>query len=329
MPSVVLATSSYDHTIRFWEAPSGICYRTIQHPESQVNALAISPDKQCLATAGFKHVRLYSIGTNNPNPIKNFEGHTANVTCVGFQREGKWMFTGSEDQTIKIWDLRSCRCTREYKCLGGVNSLSLHPNQGELFSGDQNGNVRIWDLAADQCVQELVPDEEVAIRSVCVGDNGKICVAANNKGVVFVWNIHYDNNTNSSNNNNANNTPNGTRTGSITNSVSQLQPLKKIQAHKKYILKALLSPDCRQLATASADHTVKLWRTDDWTLHKTLSGHQRWVWDAAYSADSAYLVTASSDNSARLWDLSRGETIRHYTGHHKPVVCVALNDQAG
>lgn len=30
MPNVILATAGYDHTIRFWEAPSGTCYRTIQ-----------------------------------------------------------------------------------------------------------------------------------------------------------------------------------------------------------------------------------------------------------------------------------------------------------
>lgn len=33
-PSVILATASYDHTIKFWEAKSGRCYRTIQYPES-------------------------------------------------------------------------------------------------------------------------------------------------------------------------------------------------------------------------------------------------------------------------------------------------------
>jgi len=31
---VVLATAGYDHTIRFWEALSGICLRTVQHPDS-------------------------------------------------------------------------------------------------------------------------------------------------------------------------------------------------------------------------------------------------------------------------------------------------------
>jgi len=34
----------------------------------------------------------------------------------------------------------------------------------------------------------------------------------------------------------------------------------------------LLSPDVRQLATASADKTVKLWNLDGFTLERTLTG---------------------------------------------------------
>ena len=31
---VILATAGYDHTIRFWQGHSGICHRTVQHPDS-------------------------------------------------------------------------------------------------------------------------------------------------------------------------------------------------------------------------------------------------------------------------------------------------------
>lgn len=31
---VILATAGYDHTIRFWQAHSGMCHRTVQHPDS-------------------------------------------------------------------------------------------------------------------------------------------------------------------------------------------------------------------------------------------------------------------------------------------------------
>ena len=31
---ILLATGGYDHTIRLWQATSGVCLKTIQHPDS-------------------------------------------------------------------------------------------------------------------------------------------------------------------------------------------------------------------------------------------------------------------------------------------------------
>ena len=69
------------------------------------------------------------MNTNNPQPITSFDGHTNNVTAVGFERDGRWMFSGSEDGTVKIWDLRASGYQREYESRGAVNTVVLHPNQ--------------------------------------------------------------------------------------------------------------------------------------------------------------------------------------------------------
>jgi hypothetical protein len=81
------------------------------------------------AAAGNPAIRLYEVNTNNPQPITSFEGHTNNVTAVGFERDGRWMYSGSEDGTVKIWDLRASGFQREYESRGAVNSVVLHPNQ--------------------------------------------------------------------------------------------------------------------------------------------------------------------------------------------------------
>lgn len=54
---------------------------------------------------------------------------------------------------------------------------------------------------------------------------------------------------------------------------THFEPLHKLRAHPNaFILKCLLSPDVRQLATASSDKTVKLWNLDGFTLDRTLTG---------------------------------------------------------
>lgn len=197
------ATAGYDHTIRytpprfpasssisyvltllplprFWEALSGICSRTIQHSDSQVNRLCISPDKRFLAAAGHTTVKLYDIKSTNPNPVLQFEGHTNNVTGVGFHCEGKWMVTSSEDGTVKIWDTRTATVQRNYTHGSPVNDVVIHPNQGELISCDQAGNVRIWDLGENKCTHQLIPEDDIPVRSVTVATDGSMLVAGNN-----------------------------------------------------------------------------------------------------------------------------------------------------
>ncbi|KAK9801733.1 putative Target of rapamycin complex subunit LST8 [Seiridium cardinale] len=344
--SVILCTAGYDHTIRFWEALSGICSRTIQHPDSQVNRLCISPDKRFLAAAGHHTVKLYDIKSTNPNPLLTFEGHTGNITGVAFHCEGKWMVTSSEDGTVKIWETRSGTIQRSYNHGSPVNDVVIHPNQGEIISCDRSGSVRIWDLAENNCSHQLIPEEDVSVSSVTVASDGSLLCAANNAGNVFVWALlqNYEH--------------------------TNLLPVTHFSAHKEYITRILLSPDVKKLATCSADHTAKIWEVIDvdpadqvplpvhnasstngthsvlngaafptplsisptdqdpnnpqlvakpkpYPLEATLQGHQRWVWDCAFSADSAYLVTACSDHYARLWELHSQQVIRQYNGHHR------------
>lgn len=164
----------------FWEALSGICSRTIQHPDSQVNRLCISPDKRFLAAAGHHTVKLFDIKSTNPNPLLTFEGHTSNITGVAFHCEGKWMVTSSEDGTVKIWETRSGAVQRSYNHGSAVNDVVIHPNQGEIISCDRGGSVRVWDLAENNCSHELIPEEDVSVSSVTVATDGTLLCAANN-----------------------------------------------------------------------------------------------------------------------------------------------------
>ncbi|KAJ9238106.1 hypothetical protein DTO271D3_7965 [Paecilomyces variotii] len=236
--SVILCTAGYDHTIRFWEALSGICSRTIQHPDSQVNRLCITPDKRFLAAAGHNNVKLYDIKSTNPNPVMTFDGHTNNITGVAFHCEGKWMVTSSEDGTVKVWDTRTGSLQRNYVHKAAVNDVVIHPNQGELISCDRSGTVRVWDLGESVCTHQLIPEDDVAIQSVSVASDGSLLCAGNKKGNVYIWRMIQD------------------------TEVTRIMPIAMFQAHKDYLTRLLLSPDVKHLATCSADHTAKVWNLD-------------------------------------------------------------------
>eukprot|EP01125_Pyxidicula_operculata_P004758 TRINITY_DN1777_c0_g1_i1.p1 TRINITY_DN1777_c0_g1~~TRINITY_DN1777_c0_g1_i1.p1 ORF type:complete len:334 (-),score=56.14 TRINITY_DN1777_c0_g1_i1:54-1055(-) len=306
MPTHILATAGYDHTIRLWEVTSGFCHRTLQFQESQVNRLSITPNKQYIAAAGNPQIRLFELMTNNPQPVNTFVGHKGNVMSIGFPKDpsGRWMYSGSEDGTVKLWDIRNSGSSRDIEYSEACTSVVLHPNQKHLVCSYQNGEIRIYDHQTLSKVSSFFPssDTECSIQSLDVDSTGKYCAAVNNKGMCIVMSLSGDD-------------------------LSQIQVTKQWKAHDKYALKTLFSPNSKLLVTTSSDHTAKLWSVSDNFKHeKTLVGHQRWVWDCAFSSNSTYCITVSSDHVARLWDLSQGETVRHYTGHRKTISCVALHD---
>ncbi|MFJ4191630.1 AAA family ATPase [Kitasatospora sp. NPDC089509] len=93
------------------------------------------------------------------------------------------------------------------------------------------------------------------------------------------------------------------------------------------------SPDGRTLATASYDHTVRLWNVADRThpipLGKPLTGHASWVSTAVFSPDGHTLASASDDGTIRLWDVrdpSRPRPIDGpLTGHDGTIYLLAFS----
>lgn len=169
--SVVLATAGYDHKIRFWEAPSGVCIRMIKFADSQVNRLEITPDKQFIAAAGNPAIRLYEIEHNTAaqqqanssqqqevqQAVLTLEGHTNNVTAIGFQKDGRYLYSSSEDGTVKVWDLRNPNFSRSFDVGAPVNSVCLRADRDEFISGDQNGYVKVFDFGNSGCVNSVKP----------------------------------------------------------------------------------------------------------------------------------------------------------------------------
>jgi len=308
---IILATAGYDNSIKFWSAHTGACTRTHQHPDSQVNCMEVTPDGNMLIAGGYQRIRMADLTSSNLNFVVNYEGISKNVMAVGCQEDGKWMYSGGEDCSARIWDLkmRNLSCQRAFQTNAPVNAACLHPNQQELIVGDQSGVVHRWNLKNDQSEQWIPDPGHSAIQSIDIDPLGKYMAVVNYKGICYVWSL---------------------KTGD--NEATQLTPKVEIPAHKSYGLSCKFSPDSSLLATTSADKTANIYRISDFdnndispTQHLS-TPNLKWIWDCAFTADSKYLITGSSDGTARLWNLESGKCQLEYQGHSKAITCIAFRD---
>ena len=74
-------------------------------------------------------------------------GHTDKVTSLALSADGKRLFSGSYDNTIKVWDPE---VGKETLTLRGhtrsVTSLALSADSKRLFSGSHDQTIKVWDL---------------------------------------------------------------------------------------------------------------------------------------------------------------------------------------
>src|SRR5205085_6457124 len=82
------------------------------------------------------------------------KGHTASIDAVAFAPDGKLLASGSQDKTVRLWDL-SGHLPREKAVLrqhtDWVDGLGFSPDGKTLVSaGEWDWMIYVWDLAGPQ-----------------------------------------------------------------------------------------------------------------------------------------------------------------------------------
>jgi WD40 repeat protein len=141
----VLASGSWDKTMRLWDVASAHEHATIVL-DDWVRHLAASPDGQTLAVACKDgSVRLVAFATGEI--LRTIPAHARGADGVAFSSDGALLASGGRDNAIKLWDLRS-PSDEPLATLEGhskpVLTLAFHPAGNLLVSGGGDNTVRLW-----------------------------------------------------------------------------------------------------------------------------------------------------------------------------------------
>ncbi len=269
-------------------------------------------------------------------------GHTKTVVAVAFSPDDKLLASGSNDCTIKLWDVVS---GKEVFTLTGhsdvVTSVAFSPDGKHLVSGSADATVRIWDTTTGKELRTLDGHTARVTRAVFCSDNNLVASSSEDT-TVRIWNFstgqtfqifreHKDIV------NDVAFTPNGLRiasaakgdfrvwdprTGKVLSTPIILAPDVK---HDEVLTSAVaFSPDGDVLIAAyswaargqgslgPATSSVTVWRLWGEVAERVMK-HSGDVSQVAISADGTFLATASKlDHTVRIWDMATGREINTF-----------------
>ncbi len=99
--------------------------------------------------------------------------------------------------------------------------------------------------------------------------------------------------------------------------------LRTLSGHSSSVRAVAITPDGKQVVSASWDNTLKVWDLHSGAERFTLTGHSHLVEAVAITPDGKQVVSASRDNTLKVWDLHSGAERFTLSGHSESIRAVA------
>ncbi|MDZ8055155.1 MAG: protein kinase domain-containing protein [Aulosira sp. ZfuVER01] len=245
--------------------------------------------------------------------------------------------SGSDDSTVKIWNLKQKQVVRTLKANSGwVYTVAISPDGQSAIAGYQDKTIKLWNLSTGEEIRTL-KGHQALVNSVAISSDGQTVVSGSYDKTIKIWDFATGKELRTLKGHTGEVlsvaiSPNGEKIASAsadrTIKIWQLKTGKEIhpiRGHSLDVNALAISPNGQLLASASDDKTIKLWNLNTGKHIRTFEGHTADVNAIAFSPNGEYIASASDDKTVKVWQLNTGEAIQTFKGHSAEVYAVAFN----
>ena len=284
--------------------------------------IAYNPNGRFLAVASDKVIQIYDAQPGDRLThrtwTRTLAGHGAQILGLAFS-DSNTLVSVSLDQTAKIWDLATGKLLHSAELpLGKQIQFALAPGHPFLAADSSFGKVRLWNYQTGAVLKTFEPNDSWA-SALAFTPDGKSLVIGTEKGVLRVMDV---------------------ATWTVTRTIDLDSPIHCVAASAEHIvvgysdgtvailnfgdqpvvpevkrqsgtINALaFSPKGDQFASASADHSVKVWDSQIWKPLNSLAGHAAPVLAVAFSPDGKKIASMDADGVVNFWTLTLSEQMK-------------------
>lgn len=174
-------TASSDRTAQLWDVKTGEKTAPAIQADQAMSGASFIADGRRIVVRTLNSVQVFDATTSKPlSPPMRHGDFPQRILVARQSPDDRYLVTGSENGTVRVWDLGSGYPVSEPLAHHGfVATVAWYPDSHRFFSGSQDGRIRRWTLPERTAPPDWLPDLAEALAGKReAGENGSVAVSS-------------------------------------------------------------------------------------------------------------------------------------------------------